>query len=306
MSTGSKILDRNKLDAAYITFSTAFDMVLLRTPTVFQDLATVIPVTDTTVSLKWLGDVPKMQEWIGPRAIAKLRAESHNIVTKKWANGLEVDRDDIMDDKLGLIQPRIDSLAQEGMWSMEDLVMDFLNAGTTTGPGGALCYDGQYLYDSDHTASGAGGTSQSNVVSGAFSETTYQSAWEKMMGFVDTKGNSLRVVPDTLVVGVANRTTARKLIEQQTKATGESNIEAGTTRLIVHPRVTTTKWSLHATRMAIRSIILLVRQAPQFAAVQGNSEDTATFLNDVFLYGADAKFGAGYGLWQTTAGGPGA
>lgn len=301
----STILDREKLDAAYVTFSTLFDMQLTRTPTVFQDITTVIPVASTQVDFKWLGDTPKMQEWIGQRAINKLRAETHSIRTKNWANGIEVERDDLDDDKLGLIAPRITSLAQEGMWHIEDLVFDFFND-ADSGAASALCYDGQPLLDNAHTADGNGtGTAQDNLIAGAFAEGTYQSAWEAMMGFVDTKGNKIRVIPDTLVVGVANRTTARKIIQQQTKANGEQNMEAGTSRLIVHPRVSGTKWMLMSTAQAVRAFIVLIRQAPQFAAVDSMS-DSHAFMNANFLYGADARHGAGLGLWQMVAGGPGA
>lgn len=298
----SQILDRSKLDAAYITFSTMFDLTLARTPTVFQDIATVIPVGSTVTEFKWLGEVPAMTEWIGMRAVNKLKAETHQIRTKDWANGIEVARDDLEDDKLGLIAPRISQLAQEGVWKMEDLVFDLLNDaddGTL-----ALSYDGMPLVDAAHTASGSGGTTQSNRVAGALSEATYQAGWAAFMNLVDSKGMSIRAIPDTLLVGVANRTVARKLINQQHLANGEDNIEAGTTRLIVHPRITGTKWFLLNTRSAVRSIILLLRQAPRFAAAD-SMDDRQTFMDKNFLYGADARFGAGIGLWQTIVGGPG-
>lgn len=299
------IIDRQKLDAAYVTFSTLFDMQLTRTPTIFQDIATVIPVGSAEVSFKWLGDVPKMTEWIGQRAINKLQAEQHRIVTKDWANGIEVSRDDLADDKLGMIEPRIGQLADEGMWAMEDLVLAFYNDAIDGTLG--LAYDGQPMLDTAHTASGAGGTAQSNLQASTLqdlAEDAYQDAWSKMMGFVDTKGNSIRVVPDTLLTGVANRTLARKLLQQQTQASGAQNIEFGTTRLIVSPRITGAKWFLISTQQRIRPVILLVRQAAQFAAVD-SFDDAHAFMTATFLYGADARFGAGIGLWQTVVGSDG-
>jgi phage major head subunit gpT-like protein len=298
----SKFLDRAKLEAAYITFSTLFDMVLTRVPTMFQDLCTVMPVSDSEVQFKWLGDVPAMERWIGPRAIAKLRAETHRITSEDWANGIEVARDDIADDKLGLLNPRISSLAEEGMWRMEKLVFDYLNGGFGATQG--VCYDNQYLIDSDHTASGSGGTAQTNVQAGALSVTTYPAAWKLMMDFVDTRGEKLNIIPDTLLVGTANRQTGRKLIDQRTLATGEDNIEAGSARLLCSARVTGNNWFLMSTQQAVRAIILLIRQAPQFAAVN-SFDDYFAFMNAVFLFGADARFGAGYGLWQTIVGSTG-
>lgn len=306
MPINTTIIDRQKLDAAYVTFSTLFDMQLTRTPTIFQDIATVIPVGSVQTDFKWLGEVPKMTEWIGQRAINKLRAETHTIRTKDWSNGIEVGRDELADDSLGLVEPRIGQLADEGMWAMEDLVLSFYSDGIAGSL--ALAYDGQPLYDTDHTASGSGGTQQSNLMGGTdqtLDEGAYQAAWGKMMNFVDTKGNSIRIVPDTLLTGVTNRTTARKLLVQQTQASGAQNIEFGTTRLIISPRITDAKWHLLSTQQRIRAVILLVRQAAQFAAVD-MMDDVHAFMNATFLYGADARFGAGIGLWQTAVGSDGA
>lgn len=298
----SKILDRSRLEAAYITFSTMFDMVLARVPTMFQDIATVMPVSSKEVDFKWLGDNPAMQKWVGPRAISKLRAESHAITTDNWANGIEVSRDDIADDKLGLIAPRISSLAEEGMWKMEALVFEYLNNGFAATSG--TCYDGQYLIDSDHTASGSGGTNQTNLQAGALTATTYGQAWDKMGSLVDTRGEKITMIPDTLLVGIANRQAARLIVQQAVKASGETNIEAGSTRLLVNPRVTSTNWWLMSTQQSVRALILLIRQAPQFAAVN-TMDDYFAFMNATFLFGADARFGAGYGLWQTIVGSTG-
>ena len=300
----TQIIDRQKLEAAYITFSTLFDMQLTKTPTIFQDIATVIPVASTVTQFKWLGDVPKMTEWIGQRAINKLQAETHQISTKDWANGIEVGRDELADDSLGLVEPRITALAQEGMWKMEDLVMDFFNDGIAGTLG--LAYDGQPLYDDAHTASGSGGTPQDNLMSStsqALATASYQEAWEKIMGFVDTKGESLRIIPDTLLVGVGNRTVARTILNSEI-ISNSTNIEKGTTRLIVHPRVSGLRWHLLSTAQSVRAVILLVRQSAQFAAVDSFS-DSHAFMNATFLYGADARFGAGIGLWQTAIGSDG-
>ena len=49
-----------------------------------------------------MGKVPRLREWIGDRQIHNLAAHSWTIVNKDWEATIEVDRNDIEDDRLGL------------------------------------------------------------------------------------------------------------------------------------------------------------------------------------------------------------
>lgn len=298
-----KLLDRAKLENAYITYSTIFDMALQNTAAIYPEITTVIPDAGPVNQFNWLGDMPVMQAWVGARIINRLRAEKHTMTTGWYANGIELDFDDIAEDKLGIVRPRIEMLAEMGPKKIDAVSIDFYVNGFNGTLG--LCYDGQYLFDTDHTADGAGsGIAQDNTQVGAFSSATYNAAIGKMMSFKSTNGEPLEIVPDTILVGPAQQLIARQLLTAQYQAGGASNVDAGTSRVIVNARISgahASKWFLLALKYRIRPVLVGVEVPPQFAELSG-WDQYHMFMHRTMLAGAHMKVGWAYGLWQTAVG----
>ena len=78
--------------------------------TYFQDLSTRIQSNSDTETYKWLGSVPNMREWGTGRVAKGLRTESYSVENLKYEATIEVDRDEIADDKTGQIRIRIGKL----------------------------------------------------------------------------------------------------------------------------------------------------------------------------------------------------
>lgn len=301
---GMKLLDRSKLEAAYVTYSTIFDMALANTPAIYPEIATVLTGVGPVTQFNWLGDVPVMTKWIGPRTINRLRAEKHRLETEWFANGIELDYDDVAEDKLGIVRPRIEQLASMGPRKIDALVVDMYLAGFAGTLG--LAYDGQYLFDTDHTADGAGaGTAQDNTVSGALSSATYNTALQRMMEFTGTNGEPLELSADTLLAGPQNQLVMRQLLMAQFGAAGATNVDQGTTRGIINARITGAshkhKWFTLASKLGIRPVLLGVEYPPMFAELAG-WDQTNMFMNRNMLAGAHMKVGVAYGMWQTAVG----
>jgi phage major head subunit gpT-like protein len=120
--------------------------------------------------------------------------------------------------------------------------------------------------------------------------------------------------PMQLVVGPANRAAARTIIEQQILAAGAQNVDAGTAELVVTPWIsarttnvlgvsvtlTGTEWFLLP--QASSAVLLHDKRDVEFLSVE---EGEFAFRTGKYLYGIEAEFGAGYGLWQEVVGGPG-
>lgn len=64
---------------------------------------------------------------------------------------------------------------------------------------------------------------------------------------------------------------------------------------------TAAPWFLLDTSQALKPLILQKRRDYAFVA-KDNPEDEAAFLQNVFVYGADGRLNAGYGLWQCAFG----
>lgn len=307
MANGMKLLDRSKLENAYIVFSTIFDMALVNTRVIYPEITTVIPNAGPQNQFNWLGDVPVMQKWLGPRVINRLRAEKHTLTTDWYANGIELDYDDVNEDKLGIVRPRIEMLAEMGPKKIDAIALDMYNNGFAATLG--TTYDGQFLFDIDHTADGAGvGVSQSNLATGALSSANYNAAIAQMMGFVSTNGEPLEMIPDTLLAGPTNQLVIRQLLQAPANAAGATNVDYQTTRGIVNARINGSshknKWYLMNTQHRVRGVIVGVEYAPMFAML--NSWDQLQmFMHRTELAGAHMKVGFAYGLWQTVVGSTG-
>lgn len=295
-------LQQEKVAAAQIAFDTRFNAAILgltRLAIEWDQVATVVPSSTRVTQHNWLGLLPQFTEWLGERNIGKLRNENYQIVNKKWANGLEVDVDDIDDDALGLYMPKIDQLAVMAKIHKINLMVDFLINGFATtkyGPG----YDGFAFFSDSHQT--GDGPVVSNLVhhtlddSGAFDE-----AFQVHLQMRDENGEPLNCMPTHLIVGPTNRATARNLILAERNASGASNTNYKIVELIVTQKITDGKWFLLDLSQPIRPLIFQERRAVQFRAVVG-ADSMARFLKDKLYFGADGRYNVGYGLWQMAVG----
>ena len=144
------------LDALRAGFKTSFQKGLNESTSLFDRIATTVPSTNKTEKYGWLGKVPKVREWIGPRAVQNLQEYDYSITNKPWELTIGVDRDDISDDNLGIYAPLFEEMGMSTTSHADTLVFDLLKAGFTTN-----CYDDQYFFDTDHPVLDENGVSQS-------------------------------------------------------------------------------------------------------------------------------------------------
>jgi phage major head subunit gpT-like protein len=313
---GGKSLNADKAEAAYVGYHKTFNDRLAIAPSIYPRLTTLVQ-TDNIVDVQlWLSQNPVMRPWIGEKVLSKYRVESHQIVTKPHEASVEVPKKDIDMDRFGLYRPRIDSLADTYPRALDRLSIAMLVAGVQ-GTALGSTYDGQNLIDTDHTVSATGGTAQSNKVTGPLSETVYESAQLRLLGLKNENGEPINQGKrTTLVVGPANRKVARQILEADDVPT---NLNQGSSDLIVTPwlapgdltvygpngpttiTLTGNEWFLLVDGSS--AVIIHEKQGPEFLSVE---EGEFVFMKGIYLYGVEAEFGAGYGLWQEVVGGPGA
>lgn len=300
LTPGGRSLDPAKIDAAYVAYMTTFANRLTKTNPIFSRIAGVA-MTDAEITTQiWLSSAPAMREWKGPKLLKKFRGLSHTIKTKPYEASVLVPKTDIMTDRYGLYADQIGQMGERYPEALDKLVCDVLNAGVTGTTLGAT-YDGQNLIDTDHTIV-VGGASQTNQVTGALTQTVFNTAFERFGAMKDDEGVPLIRVPRTLLTGYANRTAARTILEQRTLASGAENIDAASVDLIISPYISGTNWFLFVANP--RAIVLQIRRSVEFLAVDQPNGDFA-FDTGNFKYGIEAEFGALPGLWEDVVGGPG-
>ncbi|MFK3619152.1 Mu-like prophage major head subunit gpT family protein [Pasteurella multocida] len=145
--------------ALFVGFGKDFKAGLAMAPSQYSEIATVVKSTTSSNTYGWLGQMPKLVEWIGKRAVTKIQSHGYSIVNKEWANGVEIKKTDIEDDNVGIYSPLIQELGRSAAEQKDELVFGALKAGFTT-----ACYDGQYFFDTDHpVGANVDGTSPQSV-----------------------------------------------------------------------------------------------------------------------------------------------
>jgi phage major head subunit gpT-like protein len=290
------IVNGGTLQALYTGFKMLFNKGLESVQTFYQELCTEVPSSNATEEYKWLGRFPKMREWIGDKQFQNLEAHGYSIKNKDWEASVEVDRNDIEDDNVGLYNPLFTSMGEEAKRHYDVLAMALLLNGFST-----ACYDGQYFFDTDHPVNGAPVTNTGTEV---LSADNYAAARAKMRDFTDDRGRPLYVNPNLLVVGPSNEATAKKIIEAEFDSSGATNPWKGTAKLLVLSGLGT-KWFLMDTTRAIKPLVIQIRKKPVMVS-KVTTDSEAVFQRKAFQYSVECRDNGGYAFWQLAYGSTGA
>lgn len=285
-----------------IGFRTIFNRAFEMTQPDYEPLVTTIPSSGKSEKYKWLGAIPTMKKYKDEVPFEKLSAYSWEVANDTYVNGLEIDREDIEDDALGLVSPTIQEMGAEARRHPGELIFNLINNGFA-----ALGYDGQFFFDTDHQDEG--GPVQVNKASGGgsvLSETSLTTALATMRRIKDHRGRPMRIKPDTLIVPPELEVAAKKLIVQTTKASGEENIFKNALNVMISEYLTsTTAWFLFDLSRALKPFVYQTRIAAEFTAQDQPTDDNA-FLRDKYRWKVRGRYGVGYGLWQFGYGSVGA
>ncbi|MCR5855989.1 Mu-like prophage major head subunit gpT family protein [Mesorhizobium sp. J428] len=293
------LINSANLDHLRIGFTTAFQAGLSQAPSQHKRITTTFRSTTAMNDYGWLGDLPGMREWTGPRVIHSLKQYNYRVENKSWEETIGVNRDHIEDDNLGIYAPRFTAMGQAVGSSFDTLSFALLKAGFAT-----ACYDGQYFFDTDHPVLDENGAPQSvaNTDGGAgtpwflidskkpinpvilqirkdaqfvtkddprddrvfmnkeflygadgrwnvgfsfwqwswgskqtLNAANYAIARAALAGMKGDYGRPIGVTPDLLIVPPSLESAARKLLNSENAAGGETNEWKGTAELLVVP-----------------------------------------------------------------------
>lgn len=141
------IIDQNKLDNMYVAFNAIFNQALQDTKPWWERVAMLVRASTRIMDYKWLKNFPGIEQWIGDRQIQSLGAESYQIESLDYEGTVEVDRNDIDDDTMGLYNPLVAELGRAGKKHPDKLVAALIAAGLTT-----AIWDGSNFFATDHPA----------------------------------------------------------------------------------------------------------------------------------------------------------
>lgn len=294
------IINQAALQQAYVGFKTVYQQAFEATTPNHTKIATVIPSSAKSEEYKWLGQVPRMREWIGDRAIQNLGAFSYTIKNKDFELTIGVDRNDFEDDSLGIYRPLMQSMGHAAAMHPDELVFPLLHDGFTE-----KCYDGKPFFATNHKD--GKGPEQSNKGTKVLSHESYEAARSQMMSLKGDQGKSLKIVPNLLVVPPQLEGAAKRILKAERMENGADNINRNSAELHVEPELAAhpTEWFLLDTSKPIRPLVFQQRKPPVFVS-KTEAKDDAVFFEKTFIYGVDSRDNAGYGLWQLAFGSTGA
>ena len=139
------LVNRETLADLFVAFKAAFMEGFGKAEVQSAMVRLDVPSSTTEEHYAWLGQWPKLKEWLGDRVIEQLKAHDYRIKNKKFESTVGVQRDDVDDDRVGVYKPMMAEMGYAAATHPDELVFALLKAGLTT-----LCYDGQNFFDTDH------------------------------------------------------------------------------------------------------------------------------------------------------------
>lgn len=257
----------------------------------------------------WLGAPPAMHEFIGKRRLDELAEVSFKISNKDHEANIRIKSKDMRRDKTGQIQVRIDQLADR----VNDYPAKLLSTLLLNGES-ALCYDGQYYFDTDHEEGDSG--AQSNKITFDVGTPTKPTSDEmadaimaglqQMFLFKDDKGEPINqsATEFTVMIPVGFMTAAFKAVSALLGANGQSATIAAlkdrfTINIVVNPRLSawTDRFAIFRNDGNIKPFILQEETGGKDVVAIGDGSEYEQ-LNKEQIFGVDWAGNVGFGYWQ--------
>lgn len=298
------LINKASLEGLFVSLKATFNKAFTTTSSTWQKIAMKVPSTTGQEDYAWLANFPKMRKWIGDKMIKALEGFKYSVVNDDWEATVEVDRNHIEDDQLGIYAPQ----AQMAGWSAaqlpDEIVYDLVNNGFTN-----KCFDGKAFFATDHKVGKANVSNKNTVALScatlAAAQASYGAARTAMKKFADEEGRPLNINPGVLLVPPALGDTARLLMTVDKLEDGKPNPYKGTAEVVEEARLTSdTAWFLLDISKPVKPFIYQERKSPVFVS-QTNPEADDVFTRKKFKFGAEARAAGGYGFWQLAWGSTG-
>lgn len=145
------IVNRASLADLFVGFQAAYNTGFRSSTPIWPQVATSIPSSTSEEHYGFIGQFPRLREWIGDRQVKHLASHDYRVKNRKFEVTVGVKRDDLDDDRYGIYNPMFQEMGYAAVTHPDELVFALLAAAWTT-----ACYDGQYMIDTDHPVGVAG------------------------------------------------------------------------------------------------------------------------------------------------------
>lgn len=303
------IITTDNLNALRVQFEARFQEAYDATEPWWTKLATEIPSSAKSNVYGWIAQQVKMREWVGSRIALNLKEHDYTLRNKSYEATIELDRDEVEDDNLGLFTSvTVPQLAQAAKKHPDQLIKTMIQSNTFVGP---TAFDGLALFHDAHLTYDAAGTTYDNKFALALTSDNFNTVWSTMAAYTGEDGEPLNVSPNLLIVPPQLKKTGLEIVKNEmimriaqnvagaenVAAAAIGNVMQGWAELLVIPEFANNgdRWYLADVSKGIKPIILQNRKADQFVT-RDNPQDPKVFDIKKFTYGVENRRNVGVTL----------
>jgi phage major head subunit gpT-like protein len=283
----SALFEKAKTDANFVIFAEQ-EAEMVSTPGI-----------ETNV-YGWMAEMPIFKKILGPRSAARLAARSYSLKNEDYAFAYAVSKNDIKYDRLGIYRSHFTQAGKAARVWKDQMLEVARRAGKT-----ALCYDGQFFYDTDHPKnmddSGAGTFANLRTTFDLTGDNVADQ-YAVMATLADENGEILGFAPNVLECNSKLRAKAHaavqnaweiKVFGSNTAAAPRDNVNKGLVEVRINDRLEDNVWYLQHELM-IKPFVVQTESEPSSLEMRVDPTDPHVWEHNEFLFGSRATGAAGY------------
>ena len=291
------------IQAAATGYNVLFERGRTGVSTYYTDFSQTVPSTGYAENYQLAPLGVTIEEWKGDRQIKGVKLFDLTITNTDYEGTFAVPRNAFEDDNLGQFNSMAAELGIEAARHPDILAAALLAGGFASTD---TLYGTAFFSNSQPTKDGS--NDRDNLMTGALSAATFNSAFELLESMKGYNGQPLNVMGlgkgVDLIVSPASRSLAEGILVAQLGTGGISNTNYGKARLVVNPYLTGAGWYL-AVRGAPRgALIHQTRREHRLQSIT-NPESEDFFYKKRVVYGTDGRYAMGYGCPEMIVGSAG-
>ena len=258
-----------------------------------EAITSVLPSEGKDEKYGFLGDTPVVAEWFGDKTTGHITDYNYTLTNKNYYAALSIDRNEIKDDRMGILMPRIAGMVSTMQRYKWDLVIAQIVAGTSL-----LAYDATAYFSSSHTS-----PTLDNLLDGTSStlatiKTDIYSARAAMLEFVSDQSKVMRLAMDTLLVPAEQEGLFLEAVESSANPGGAGDgifnpMKGWIKQLIVEPSLSDANdWYGFAANQPLKPLILQMREEPNPVM-----DTTAEKRSRQIIFSSEMRAVPGYGIF---------
>jgi phage major head subunit gpT-like protein len=139
------ILGTDLISAANTAFRADYDAGKLEAKPIYQDLSMTIKSSAAEETYAWLGLNSSLREWVGDKHFNSLKVSGFTIKNRDFEHTITVRRNDIEDDKIGIMSGAFKMLGFDAALHPDTLLFELIKNGTSQ-----KGYDGKPFFSPSH------------------------------------------------------------------------------------------------------------------------------------------------------------